>query len=759
MLLGVGLFAAYMLQPPSPLPANAPATQFSAYRAIEYNRGVASVPHPAGSPANEKTQQYIYDQLKSMGVAAEINSSLFVRGHSCGQANLVLARIPGTANTKAFAMEAHYDSVPYGPGASDDCGGVAAMLEIARALKAGPPLKNDIVFVFADAEECGMMGARAFTEHAWFADVGVMLCFEARGNAGPAFMFETSPDNGWMIRQLAASGVPVAASSMMFDVYKRMPFNSDFSVYKRAGVHGMNLAFIDHFCQYHTKNDNPDNFNLASLQNHGAIGLGLAKRLGNVDLIDVTAPDAMYSNVIGRWIVCYPLSWGVPLALLTALVFLVVMVFGLIRRHLTVPGILGGFLAFVGAIVCAMLTAAALLALVFGPEKFYSLYTKDFTHLPDLIALNHSDLYVYAFGAGAVAAVVLFYGVLLRFVRMQNLAAGALLGWLAVLAGVTVFLPGGSYMVQWPLLFASIGLGLLFLAPDPDEVSPHYVAALAVFAMPGLLLLAPAFQAFAYTVMVIAGPFEVVILVFLISLLLPQLAVITRRNLLWLPVLSACLAAAMIAYGLASSSYTSLRPKLDSVAYGLNLDTGKACWMSEDSVTDEWTSQFFPAGTPREPVDDFYPGFKRPVLRASAPVAPLQGPDLKAVSDAVKDGIRELVLRVSSNPKPASLELDVTSDTEVFSASVFDKPLDGGKGRWGVRFHLFPDKGGDLTLRVSPNAPLEIKVREQFYGMPDVPGIRPRPDYMAPEPNTVHRRYGVRDGHIWVTRTFTFPTT
>jgi len=75
-----------------------------------------------------------------MDVPTEVQTAVNPFG-DCGVYHNVLARIPGTANTKALAMEAHYDSVPYGPGADDDCGGVGVTLELARILKQGPPLK------------------------------------------------------------------------------------------------------------------------------------------------------------------------------------------------------------------------------------------------------------------------------------------------------------------------------------------------------------------------------------------------------------------------------------------------------------------------------------------------------------------------------------------------------------------------------------------------------------------------------------------
>ncbi len=50
------------------------------------------------------------------------------------------------------------------PGAFDNAGGVAAVLETARRLKESPPTNVDVWFVFTSAEEFGLCGAVAFLE-------------------------------------------------------------------------------------------------------------------------------------------------------------------------------------------------------------------------------------------------------------------------------------------------------------------------------------------------------------------------------------------------------------------------------------------------------------------------------------------------------------------------------------------------------------------------------------------------------------------
>ena len=66
--------------------------------------------------------------------------------------------------SRAVLLVAHYDSVPTAAGAADDGSGVAALLEAARAQRAGPPPRNDVIFLFTDGEERGLLGAKHFVQ-------------------------------------------------------------------------------------------------------------------------------------------------------------------------------------------------------------------------------------------------------------------------------------------------------------------------------------------------------------------------------------------------------------------------------------------------------------------------------------------------------------------------------------------------------------------------------------------------------------------
>src|SRR6185436_5221486 len=137
-----------------------------------------------------------------------------------------------------------------GPGISDDLAGTAAVLETARALKAGPPQKNPVIFLLTDGEEAGLVGAQAFAESPLFREVKVVLNLEARGTRGPSLMFESIGDDGWLIPLFAAGASRPITSSVFVTIYQMMPNNTDLTVFKRSDVDGLNFAYVENPTHY-----------------------------------------------------------------------------------------------------------------------------------------------------------------------------------------------------------------------------------------------------------------------------------------------------------------------------------------------------------------------------------------------------------------------------------------------------------------------------------------------------------------------------
>lgn len=740
------IFAWWMSLAPRPLPADAPADQFSAYRAIKHIEQMAVEPHPGGSHAIEKLYTYIDDQLTAMGVEHSVERPIWQMGgrDAVEQVGAILARIPGTASTGAFAIDAHFDSTPYGPGAADDLSGVAAMLETIRALKAGPPLKNDVMFCFADKEETsGQGGPAVFIHHPWFKEVRAVLGLETRGTAGPALMFETGPENGFLIRQMAQSDAHPRATSIMFDFYSRMPFGSDFTRYKKLGLPGMNVAYIDNFCYYHTKLDNPENVSLASLQHHGYYTLGLARKLGDVSLENCKAPDATYFNTIGSHMIVYPRSWGWPLAIFVLFLTVGVLLYGLAIRSLSIRGILTGM---------AVYFAATLVFVAISVPASYWIYVNFREH-----ALYRNNMYSLGFTMIGLGLLLLFARIARNRVRPQNVMAGVLVWWIIGMIALQVFVAGGAYAAIWPMLFFSAGLLILFY-PRHKETSAGRLAATAMFILPGVFLLVPALVMFTYTLTPLAAPGFVPLILLLAAVLLPQTRLIPQNRHLPIALGVLLLGVLLFAGAVVTNTPSPSRPRQNCLSYAANFDTGESWWISGDAHPDKWTRNFFNEDTPKVSIAEFLgrdDGFT--YFRAPAPPAPFGKAVLNVLEDRVEDGRRKLKLFVDSPRDAQAINLFLESEAEVFRAKALGVEMPGAKKDWHLSLQTIPFAGGELELETTPGVPLKFLVREISFSLPDIPDFPPRPAEMMTQPNRrLDRRQELESNHTYSICTYEF---
>ncbi len=126
-----GVIGIRSLTSPKVLPVDAPPSEFSAERAMKHISTFAQEPHPVGSLANEQVANYIVTQLEAMGLSPEIRPAASVRTFReirAASVRNIVVKIPGTDPSKAIALDAHYDSMPFTPGASDAGSGVASLL-------------------------------------------------------------------------------------------------------------------------------------------------------------------------------------------------------------------------------------------------------------------------------------------------------------------------------------------------------------------------------------------------------------------------------------------------------------------------------------------------------------------------------------------------------------------------------------------------------------------------------------------------------
>lgn len=708
---------------PEPLPATAPQEVFSAERALVHLNAFATAPHPIGSAEHDRVRDYLASQLTGLGLAPEIQRATGVtaRYEVAGTVENIVARLKGTSGaTDAVALVSHYDSVGAGPGAGDDGAGVAALLETLRALRTGPPLRNDILFVMTDGEEDGLLGASAFAaENPAAKDVRVVVNFEARGNAGESQMFETSAGNGRLVQIFAQAAPHPSGSSLTYEIYKHMPNDTDMTVFKKAGVAGLNFAFIGHWEAYHTPLDNPQLLDRGSLQQHGETALSLARSLGNADLGQLQDRDAVYFSVPGGFFARYSSRWIWPLVILAGVLLFGVIYYAKHAWQTSALSMVGACFLQAGVLVLLLFAG---LGCVLGVGWLHE-------HVLAEGGLDQNTLYLLALLALLAALLSALYALFRRKISAPAIfLGGAMLLFVAALAA-SKWLAGGSYTFVWPLLAGLLATAIAAFRPRP--LSPLSVVILCLLSLPALLLFVPLLKGFyiALGFTVVGAPLLSVTFGLLFLLLYPFLDPALESAGKVFPIASFVLALVLCGAAATTTRYSATHPRPSLLAYALDADTGKAVWTSSTNRIDSWTAQYVGISPTRGKLPDFFPvWYPIDFLQHDAPVITLAPPQAELLESATANGIRTLRLRISTPRHARTLHVGLTHG-EVLDASVnghdLGKPSEARwhqPGNWGFDYANPPAEGIDVQLHVQAAGPVTIVVVDRSSGLPTIPG-------------------------------------
>jgi len=648
--------ALYQFVLPAVVSADAPAKEFSAERAMPRLRAIAREPHPVGSPENARVSDYLIQQISSMGLRPQVQKATIFESvpHEADATTVknILVRIEGKAPTsRAVLITAHYDSVVTGPGGGDNGMSVAVMLETLRAVLAGPPSRNDLIFLFNDGEEAGLIGSTAFVEqHPLAKDVGVVFDFDRSDGRGAAILSWTAAHDGWLVQEIA-NALPGTVATSADNDSERQDYDNDLHAFAAAGFTGAHFDNVSGSTRYHTMGDNLANADPRALQDEGNAMVTVVRRFGSLPIDQTKAEDEVFFALFGGRIVHYPIAWALPLALLAFLGTVGVIALGLWRGQLSVRGLAGALL------VLALGTLIAVGAALLAGQLLLAVH-------PESQVFSESDFYGQGFYMSAlytltVALALVLWAWLGRRLEAAYLAVAAL-GWLAVLAVLLgVALPNASYLATWLALVGVLALALfLGLPEDVSWRAWGRVAALLVPALVALGFLTPVLYVGTLDGFEAGLADKFAILVLLLGLLAPQLSVVgqaVRRG--WLPtapILLAALLAAIIGVGVllagnAASSYDAAHPRPDTPFYTLDADTGEANWATLDPQLDEWTKQFLSKKTQERSVGELYGGDDpTKILTSPAPVAPLKPPELELLGEKTNGATRTLRLNLVS---------------------------------------------------------------------------------------------------------------
>lgn len=546
-LAGGLLLAVIGTTPPAPLAATAPEESFSAARAMAHVERMAASPRPTGSGALEEVRGYLAATLRELGAEVSFQAvSLSERGTarlddwrgekapvSAPELVNIIGVFPGAEpDLHAVLLMAHYDSVWGSPGAADDAAGVAAILEVVRALQAeGGDRQRGIIVLLTDAEELDLGGARAFfTEHPLRERAGAIVNLEARGAGGRTTLFQTSSGNGAAVRLYQRAVPRPAGSSLATFVYDQLPNDTDLTEALSGPYTSYNLSFIGRPGLYHSPAATAAALDRGALQDMGAQTLALTRELSRAAALPEPEADWTFFDVFGLFLIAYP-AWGGWILFAAAAVLQWLALRGL-PKAANLGRRAAGFVAVAGG-GGLLLYAGNLLSGADGVTNYYD-------RLAAIPRLEAQGLLIC----------------LAVLVATAPIWAGRLGAPVALVLGLALQIaaPTTSYIVLWPLLLGSLAAAAVRYVKPP--LAPLIAAIPAALGL-GFLL------QFGHALMQAVGPDMPAAAALFAALAVPLLAPLTPqvRRKAGLAVAGACL---LVAAGIAL--WVRLDPVADTVA-------------------------------------------------------------------------------------------------------------------------------------------------------------------------------------------------
>lgn len=522
--LVVSLFLSlFVLYTPKPKMSDG---SFSAVRALEHIEVISREPHSVFDPvAHEAVRQYIKNTLIDYVGAGNVTEYNYTKeelneGTDYDIKN-VLGVIPGETEV-GIMLVGHYDSRGhigrYGElgrsyGAADDGYALGTMLEIAYLYKDANP-KNSIYFLFTDAEETGLYGARMISTETELMDkIGFIINIEARGVSGAAYMFETSSNNLKVIDFYRKANLPVSYS-LATAVYQVMPNYTDFTEFLSIDKQGINFAVLEGLSHYHTPLDNYLEVNVSSIQHYGeqieplVKAYAMDEAYGDVDYF-VSNQDAVFFTLFANVFVSYSETLANIMHIVTLLLFIGLVVW-LYRQKAVEQGKVLHYttrflLVFVGFIVVAY--GFAQLMALFGRTPFSLTYVR----------MNGSELPTLLFMILLIGIGYQYYTVKVNTLEKMHAFLIFGIGFHLLLALITGFvLSGASFLFFVPAL---LGVVSLYVSKTDYVWVKHGVYGLTTVV--SILLIVPILYSFFLALTVGGTPILVALLFIHLTVLLP----------------------------------------------------------------------------------------------------------------------------------------------------------------------------------------------------------------------------------------------
>ncbi len=693
---------AWRYAPPAARGVDAPRAEFSAARARAALGRVlgAGTPHPTGSAANAAVRERLRAELAALGIAPDVEEG-FACGLNgrCAKVTNLLARVPGTdPGGQAVLLACHYDSVPAGPGAGDDGVGVAVTLEAARALLAGPRPRSDLWLLIDDGEELGLLGAEAFIRDHPGSSVAAVVNVDARGTTGPALMFEMSTGSSMLVRAAASALRRPATNSIYYSIYQRLPNDTDFTVFKRNGVPGVNFAIIGGPQRYHTRRDDLAHLDAGSLQQLGDDALAMVRAFGAGDVGFRTQQQSVFFDLLTWRLVRWPQGSTPWLASLAVLLIAIAVRVGR-RRGAEGGGAGWGVLAVLGVLLAVAGLAWALRA------GLHAAAALPYRWMASGWAL---EVGFWALAVAVAAAVAAGVG---RRLRPAATWGALWVGWSCLALAAALLAPAVSYPLVVPALIAGL-VGVLTAARRGpaggawQTLPPLVAAALLVFPLCWML----------YTGMGDAVLPAVAVLVGLVLVAaLPAFATAAPRARGVVAVAGGVVAAAATIAAVVLPPFTVDAPRPVTLVLEQDADRGASRWVAgaAGAPLPAWLARA--ASFDVERPFPWWPDYRAWTAPAAAAAQPAPEVTVERVSRA--GGQMRVLARLSSR-RGASIAGLYLPARRLFEARVEGVEVPTRAGGWLlVEDATLPAAGAEIELAFIGEEPVELYLYDVRTGL------------------------------------------
>ena len=739
IILGVIYWSFSDIKPSLPKDESLVKTGFSVYNALEHVEKISKKEHYVGSEEHKNVQNYIVAELNKMGLETEIQTETAVnkKWFAATTAQNILAKIRGSNDGKALMLLSHYDSNSHSSfGASDAGSGVATILEGIRAflLKNQTP-KNDIIILISDAEEAGLLGAQAFVDkHPWAKNVGLVLNFEARGSGGPSYMLmETNGKNSKLLSEfLAAKPNFPAANSLMYSVYKKLPNDTDLTVFRQdADINGFNFVFIgDHF-DYHTAQDSFGRLDRESLLHQADYITSMLNYFADSDLENLNSDkDDVYVNFPFSSLLTYPFSYVLPLLIGAIVLFLVLLFFGFSLNKISVKNSLKGFVPFLISIVLCGGVSFGLWKLLLIIHPQYNDILQGFTY--------NGYTYIAAFVFLNLWILLKTYTYFLKEEKIASFLIAPIFIWLIINSIITAYLKGAGFLII--PVFCALFILAIVIFTDFEAHSKRIL--FTVLSIPTIYIFAPLIQMFPVGL----GLKNLFISGILIALIFGlMLFSFYQKKSFWLLKTCGILTIIFFGYATYNSGFSINNKKPNSIVYIQNSDDKTAYFGTYDQVLDSYTKQIFDETATKGSIKS-----AETKSKYNTPFSYYTKTDYKNISsskiaidfDTIIDNKRLLELVITPNRKVNKYEFIANSKVILQQFKVNDAVVNNGKnytvekGTILIYFMSNSDENVTLSFSVNKDENLDLILNEISYDLLTNSNftINPRSEEMMPMP-------------------------